>query len=90
MLQLQALIRTHSRQFLNIRRFIHSSPAPAIRETGLYGFDHLKTAKGFQRMADDAIERWGFWKHFHQSISFSFLDEMPLQEITAIESVLQV
>ncbi|TXG70716.1 hypothetical protein EZV62_005651 [Acer yangbiense] len=25
--------------------------------TGLYGFEHLKTAKGFQRFVDDAIER---------------------------------
>ncbi|KAJ7949611.1 Mitochondrial intermediate peptidase, mitochondrial [Quillaja saponaria] len=27
--------------------------------TGLYGFDHLKTPKGFQRFVDDAIERSG-------------------------------
>ncbi|GKV33757.1 hypothetical protein SLEP1_g42220 [Rubroshorea leprosula] len=27
--------------------------------TGLYGFDHLKTAKGFRRFVDDAIERSG-------------------------------
>ncbi|CAN7115173.1 hypothetical protein BRARA_C01472 [Brassica rapa] len=27
--------------------------------TGLYGFDHLKTAKGFQRFVADAIERSG-------------------------------
>lgn len=25
--------------------------------TGLYGFDHLKSPKGFQRFVDDAIER---------------------------------
>lgn len=24
---------------------------------GLYGFHHLKTAKGFRRFADDAIEK---------------------------------
>ncbi|KAL3834596.1 hypothetical protein ACJIZ3_009332 [Penstemon smallii] len=39
------------------RRFLHSSTAPLIKETGLYGFEHLKTPKGFQRMVDDAIER---------------------------------
>ncbi|XVE64095.1 hypothetical protein DITRI_Ditri07aG0073800 [Diplodiscus trichospermus] len=27
--------------------------------TGLYGFDHLKSPKGFQRFVDDAIERSG-------------------------------
>lgn len=27
--------------------------------TGLYGFDHLKTPKGFQRFVDEAIERSG-------------------------------
>ncbi|XP_008234377.1 PREDICTED: probable mitochondrial intermediate peptidase, mitochondrial isoform X1 [Prunus mume] len=27
--------------------------------TGLYGFDHLKTPKGFRRFVDDAIERSG-------------------------------
>jgi len=26
-------------------------------ETGLYGFDVLRTAKGFRRFVDDAIER---------------------------------
>lgn len=29
----------------------------AAATTGLYGFDHLKTPKGFQRFVDDAIER---------------------------------
>lgn len=29
--------------------------------TGLYGFDHLKTAKGFQRFVADAIERFDFY-----------------------------
>ncbi|KAL3341935.1 hypothetical protein AABB24_026116 [Solanum stoloniferum] len=39
--------------------FIHisTSTAPSIKETGLYGFHHLKTPKGFQRFVDDAIER---------------------------------
>lgn len=35
----------------------HTSTAPQIQETGLYGFHHLKTPKGFQRFVDDAIER---------------------------------
>lgn len=35
----------------------HTSIAPVIKETGLYGFHHLKTPKGFQRFVDDAIER---------------------------------
>ncbi|XP_051138147.1 mitochondrial intermediate peptidase, mitochondrial [Andrographis paniculata] len=39
------------------RRFLHSVTAPSVRETGLYGFDDLKTPKGFQRMVEDAIER---------------------------------
>lgn len=39
--------------------FIHisTSKAPSIKETGLYGFHHLKTPKGFQRFVDDAVER---------------------------------
>ncbi|KAL3524177.1 hypothetical protein ACH5RR_017011 [Cinchona calisaya] len=38
--------------------FTHtSSTAPLIEATGLYGFNHLKTPKGFQRFVDDAIER---------------------------------
>ncbi|KAI5670205.1 hypothetical protein M9H77_10569 [Catharanthus roseus] len=36
---------------------LHTSTLPLIQETGLYGFPHLKTAKGFQRFVDDAIER---------------------------------
>ncbi|KAL2453680.1 Mitochondrial intermediate peptidase [Abeliophyllum distichum] len=43
--------------FSAARRCVHTSTAPLIRETGLYGFDHLKTPRGFQRMVDDAIER---------------------------------
>ncbi|XWS37697.1 hypothetical protein CRYUN_Cryun19dG0067300 [Craigia yunnanensis] len=30
-----------------------------VSQTGLYGFDHLKSPKGFQRFVDDAIERSG-------------------------------
>jgi intermediate peptidase len=33
------------------------STAAARPETGLYGFDVLRTAKGFRRFVDDAIER---------------------------------
>lgn len=29
----------------------------AKSETGLYGFDVLRTAKGFRRFVDDAIQR---------------------------------
>ncbi|KAK3040093.1 hypothetical protein RJ639_027819 [Escallonia herrerae] len=36
----------------------HTSVAPRpVNDTGLYGFAHLKTPKGFQRFVDDAIER---------------------------------
>ncbi|GFP88278.1 probable mitochondrial intermediate peptidase mitochondrial [Phtheirospermum japonicum] len=54
---LRALIRTPAEYSSYARRFIHSAAAPLVRETGLYGFDQLKTPKGFQRMVDDAIER---------------------------------
>ncbi|KAK9292479.1 hypothetical protein L1049_020452 [Liquidambar formosana] len=37
----------------------HTSVAPQNKDTGLYGFDHLKTPKGFQRFVDEAIERSG-------------------------------
>ncbi|KAI3458275.1 hypothetical protein Pfo_014938 [Paulownia fortunei] len=54
---LRALTRTPAAYFSYARRFLHSATAPVVKETGLYGFDHLKTPKGFQRMVDDAIER---------------------------------
>ncbi|KAL0282898.1 UNVERIFIED_CONTAM: Mitochondrial intermediate peptidase, mitochondrial [Sesamum angustifolium] len=54
---LHALVRTPAEPFSCARRLLHSATAPLSKETGLYGFDHLKTAKGFQRMVDDAIER---------------------------------
>ncbi|KAL2227187.1 probable mitochondrial intermediate peptidase, mitochondrial isoform X1 [Sesamum indicum] len=54
---LRALIRTPAEPFSCARRLLHSATASLVKETGLYGFDHLKTAKGFQRMVDDAIER---------------------------------
>ena len=39
---------------------LHTSAAasPVGTTTGLYGIRHLKTPKGFQRFADDAIERY--------------------------------
>ena len=40
-----------------IQSFRSSAAATDTKETGLYGFDHLKTPKGFQRFVDDAIER---------------------------------
>nr|XP_027110470.1 mitochondrial intermediate peptidase, mitochondrial-like isoform X3 [Coffea arabica] len=36
---------------------VHTSTAPLLQETGLYGFNHLKTPKGFRRFVEDAIER---------------------------------
>ncbi|KAL0299402.1 UNVERIFIED_CONTAM: Mitochondrial intermediate peptidase, mitochondrial [Sesamum radiatum] len=54
---LHALVRTPAEPFSCARRLLHSVTAPLFKETGLYGFDHLKSAKGFQRMVDDAIER---------------------------------
>lgn len=40
------------------RHYFTSVFAPIIgASTGLYGFDHLKSPKGFQRFVDDAIER---------------------------------
>ncbi|XP_057798375.1 mitochondrial intermediate peptidase, mitochondrial isoform X2 [Salvia miltiorrhiza] len=54
---LRALSRTPAVYFRHDRRFQHSATAPLVKEAGLYGFDHLKTAKGFQRMVDDAVER---------------------------------
>lgn len=37
----------------------HYSAPQTGASTGLYGSDHLKTPKGFQRFVDDAIERSG-------------------------------
>ncbi|XP_058205215.1 mitochondrial intermediate peptidase, mitochondrial [Rhododendron vialii] len=56
-----ALIRRQTsnlRLWTNPHRF-HTSTAPLIKDTGLYGFDHLKTANGFRRFVDEAIERSG-------------------------------
>ncbi|CAA0836711.1 Probable mitochondrial intermediate peptidase-mitochondrial [Striga hermonthica] len=54
---LRALIRNPAAHYSHARRFLYSAAAPSGKETGLYGFDHLRTPKGFQRMVDDAIER---------------------------------
>lgn len=40
-----------------VRGFLTVAASGNGRETGLYGFDQLKTAKGFQRFVDDAIDR---------------------------------
>ncbi|VFQ77549.1 unnamed protein product [Cuscuta campestris] len=42
---------------LQFSRTASTFTAPIINDTGLYGYSHLKTAKGFQRFAEDAIER---------------------------------
>ncbi|KAL5744367.1 hypothetical protein ACOSQ2_027483 [Xanthoceras sorbifolium] len=49
--------------------------------TGLYGFEHLKTAKGFQRFVDDAIER--------SAELVNFISEMPssAQVIRAMDEI---
>ncbi|KAL6530223.1 hypothetical protein OROHE_014576 [Orobanche hederae] len=54
---LRALIRKPAAFSSYARRGVYSTAAPLARETGLYGFDFLKTSKGFQRMVNDAIER---------------------------------
>ncbi|XP_073031397.1 mitochondrial intermediate peptidase, mitochondrial isoform X1 [Primulina eburnea] len=54
---MRALLRRPSAYFSCSGRLLHSARAPWIKETGLYGFDHLKTPQGFQRMVDDAIDR---------------------------------
>ncbi|KAG8381486.1 hypothetical protein BUALT_Bualt06G0126800 [Buddleja alternifolia] len=54
---LRAALRTPPAHFSDLRRLLHSATDPLIKESGLYGFSHLRTPKGFQRMVDDAIER---------------------------------
>ncbi|GFZ15219.1 zincin-like metalloproteases family protein [Actinidia rufa] len=51
--------RPVSKLRLGTNHFFHTSTAPQIKDTGLYGFHHLKTPKGFQRFVDNAIERSG-------------------------------
>ncbi|XVF09683.1 hypothetical protein REPUB_Repub07fG0116000 [Reevesia pubescens] len=46
--------------FINQRHFrTRAVDRQNASPTGLYGFDHLKSPKGFQRFVDDAIERSG-------------------------------
>ncbi|XP_021725771.1 probable mitochondrial intermediate peptidase, mitochondrial [Chenopodium quinoa] len=61
-----ALIISYSRKFFRPKPFLHgiqafrtSAATADAKQTGLYGFSHLKTPKGFQRFVDDAIERSG-------------------------------
>ncbi|XP_019224260.1 PREDICTED: probable mitochondrial intermediate peptidase, mitochondrial [Nicotiana attenuata] len=56
---MHSLIRQSAAHVRANSHFIHisTSKAPSIKETGLYGYHHLKTPKGFQRFVDDAIER---------------------------------
>ncbi|XP_070053241.1 mitochondrial intermediate peptidase, mitochondrial isoform X2 [Nicotiana tomentosiformis] len=56
---MHALMRQSAAHVRANSHFIHisTSKAPSIKETGLYGYNHLKTPKGFQRFVDDAIER---------------------------------
>ncbi|XAR71801.1 Mitochondrial intermediate peptidase [Bertholletia excelsa] len=50
-----ALLRRNPRSVpLAASRHFHIAQ---IKETGLYGIDHLKTAKGFRRFVEEAIER---------------------------------
>ncbi|KAF4372136.1 hypothetical protein F8388_000352 [Cannabis sativa] len=44
--------------FTRLHTSAAASPLPPTT-TGLYGFDHLKTPKGFHRFLDDAIQRSG-------------------------------
>lgn len=79
---MNALIRRSSAIVGCKLHFFHTatSTAPLINDTGLYGYHHLKTAKGFQRFADDAIERYARrkWKSDKSkrvaSFKFSQLD----------------
>ncbi|XP_042511651.1 mitochondrial intermediate peptidase, mitochondrial [Macadamia integrifolia] len=45
------------RTFTTRRDHFYAAVAPDSGETGLYGFEILKTPKGFQRFVDEAIER---------------------------------
>uniref|UniRef100_A0A2P2M050 Putative mitochondrial intermediate peptidase isoform X2 n=1 Tax=Rhizophora mucronata TaxID=61149 RepID=A0A2P2M050_RHIMU len=52
----------HIPEIYNSARCFSSRPLPrqaGATTTGLYGFDHLKSPKGFQRFVDEAIERSG-------------------------------
>ncbi|GMH08798.1 hypothetical protein Nepgr_010638 [Nepenthes gracilis] len=54
----------HLRSSFISSRFLRTSAATETKQTGLYGIDHLKNPKGFQRLVDDAIERVGDLMNF--------------------------
>ncbi|KAG5230558.1 peptidase M3 family protein [Salix suchowensis] len=54
----------------------------AAATTGLYGFDHLKTPKGFQRFVDDAIERSGELVNYISSMPSSAEIVRAMDEIS--------
>lgn len=57
-LQFKPFLGSRSPDPHRTRHYFTSVFAPIIgASTGLYGFDHLKSPKGFQRFVDDAIER---------------------------------
>ncbi|KAK9095424.1 hypothetical protein Scep_026893 [Stephania cephalantha] len=50
--------RPLSREFTTSRKdYFFTSVAPEVRESGLYGFELLKSPRGFRRFVDEAIER---------------------------------
>ncbi|XP_059666980.1 mitochondrial intermediate peptidase, mitochondrial [Cornus florida] len=67
------LYRTH--------RF-HTSTAPQIKDTGLYGVDYLKAPKGFQRFVDEAIERSGELINYISGMSSSAEILQAMDEIS--------
>ncbi|KAA8539812.1 hypothetical protein F0562_026504 [Nyssa sinensis] len=69
---MSALLRrpTFNLRFRTAHRF-HTSTSPQIKDTGLYGFDHLKTPKGFRRFVDEAIERSGELVNYISGVSSS-------------------
>uniref|UniRef100_A0A6N2NGG8 Peptidase M3A/M3B catalytic domain-containing protein n=1 Tax=Salix viminalis TaxID=40686 RepID=A0A6N2NGG8_SALVM len=54
----------------------------AAATTGLYGFDHLKNPKGFQRFVDDAIERSGELVNYISSMPSSAEIVRAMDEIS--------
>ncbi|WCJ36511.1 Mitochondrial intermediate peptidase mitochondrial [Euphorbia peplus] len=55
----QAASHSYVHHFRNSVRLKARCFSTGAASTGLYGFDHLKTAKGFGRFAEEAIERSG-------------------------------
>ncbi|XP_052197196.1 mitochondrial intermediate peptidase, mitochondrial isoform X2 [Diospyros lotus] len=56
---MSAIIRRSTTNLLRLGASIHTSTAPEFKDTGLYGFDILKSPEGFRRFVDEAIERSG-------------------------------